>query len=263
MATTDYFLSVFGRRRNVFATEPPKNDWLHWLTNSPMIRRELLLRWVCRLWWMSGARTLSTLYATGLVRSTTPPPGNSWFRDVEDYRWTRNPCSALWVCLMDISKSRTRSIMRSRKRCSPVCFLGWNPCRTRLHSQIRCRPWRRMEMFSRWSYSCTSSQLFSRRPLLFAQATNASPSWWMIHLYYFIFLQSFLAPMSCVKLVTASVFDVFFHLISDAATFLPWNFVWCRRIWKMWRTWIGASLLPTSSTMHSQARCTKRVVDCI
>ena len=29
----------------------------------------------------------------------------------------------------------------------------------------------------------------------------------------------FLAPMSCVKLVTASVFRCFFHLISDAATF--------------------------------------------
>ena len=212
MATTDHFLSVFCRRRNVFATEPPKNDWLRWLTNSPTIRRGLLLRWVCRLWWMSGARTLSTLYATGLVRSTTPPPGNSWFRDVEDYRWTRNPCSALWVCLVDISKSRTRSIMRSRKRCSPVCFLGWNPCRTRLYWQIRCRPWRRMEMFSRWSYSCTSSQLFSRRPLLFAQATNASPSWWMIHLYYFIFLQSFGSDVMC-KVSDCQCFRCFFPFL--------------------------------------------------
>jgi len=55
MATTNH-LSIFCRRRNVLATGPPRNGWLHWLTDLLTIRRELLLRWVCRLWWMSGAR---------------------------------------------------------------------------------------------------------------------------------------------------------------------------------------------------------------
>ena len=45
----------FCRRRNVLATGPLRNDLLHWLTDLPTIRRELLLRWVCKLWWMSGA----------------------------------------------------------------------------------------------------------------------------------------------------------------------------------------------------------------
>ena len=263
MATIDPFLSVFCRRRNVFATEPPKNDWLRWLTDLPTIRRELLLRWVCRLWWTSGARILSTLYVTGLVRFTTPPPGSLWFRDVEDYRWMRNPCSALWVCLVYRWKSRTRSITISSKSCSPVFFLGWNPCRTRLYWQIRCRPRQPMEMFLRWSYSCTSSQLFSRRPPHFAQAKMLPhPSEWSMFTILFSF--GLLAPMSCVKLVSASVFRCFFPFDFWCSNlFLSWNFVWCRRIWEMWRTWIGVSLLPTSCTMHSQARCTKRVVDCI
>ena len=39
-----------------------------------------------------------------------------------------NPCSTLLVCPVEKSKSCMKSIIRSRKRCSPVCFLGCNPC---------------------------------------------------------------------------------------------------------------------------------------
>ena len=31
-------------------------------------------------------------------------------------------------------------VNNASKSCSPVCFLGRNPCRTRLQWQIRCRP---------------------------------------------------------------------------------------------------------------------------
>ena len=75
--------------------------------------------------------------------------------------------------------------------------------------------------------------------------------------------QMFPHPGEWSMLATASVFVAFLPFwFLTRQTFLPWNFVWCRRIWKTWRVWTGVSLLPTFSTMLSKTRCTRRVVVC-
>jgi len=46
-------------------------------------------------------------------------------------------------CTMGVPRGHIKvpyEVNNASKSCSPVCFLGRNPCRTRLQWQIRCRP---------------------------------------------------------------------------------------------------------------------------
>ena len=54
-------------------------------------------------------------------------------------------------------------------------------------------------------------------------------------------------------------FDIFIEC--RCGIFLSWILL-CRWSWNLLKTWVGVNSLPTSCMMHSQLRCTRRVVAC-